>query len=762
MSFEKTHTITFKSITGKDVVFELLKESIASSTPVKFPVTGYRLNGSTSEYGFGYHNQACTLNIVDENDSFYNLFNQNVNKDIQLRILFDGKRIFKGVPEVERLTRKLKDGKQEISVTFYTQAQFLSEVKSRNLKTSLSVNSYNDGGGFGWIRFLRFFERVVEEIFDDELDIALSHNWLSNVPVDNTLLPSSISPSGEYNILNNLWFTTSSLDNDGDFGTSERRFMAFLIEISRIFSIRFGWSWELQKWCFFQVYFGKIVNSDQTQIFTMDNSGDLRSKNISLNEDDSVNAGLKAGSAAIYGNEIVTGSEEVRIYGKDLNVISSPFDSKSGSHVKAVDFDGTDIVYAFERDITTPAEGEIRSKQRSGAPNWTYVSSALEDINTVALLSRNIQVGVGTDTKMIVLNTTGNVVKTVSIGVSKIKQSINGNDILVGRTNGQLRVYDTDFDSYTSVVLTGTINEISYMKNSNGYLITAGTRIYHLDLNYNVVRSINFGLNARGISQFSLNDKRVVVSLNNFIRVLNWDDFSTFVTYSYPAPNAFIFAETIETLTDDEFLIQNTDGTKETVWSNKQINTLTPEPKSFQFLDKTKFAQWPEGKDNAKVASSSVNTNEVSFEIDDNDTPVEIIIPRIEKEFENDNLTSIESIYYDSYIQPITNPWRGSVENYGYSIKTFDDGSEAAIEAIRNNDIIQDINIRPDLPEAINREYVQIRKDNMQRIAGAYSGLLDPMIPFKYENKVFLITEYEFDLRREETIIKKSHQLSNK
>jgi hypothetical protein len=225
----RTNRIQFTNALGQVITFDLERKG-ATEASVLFPVSGYRFRWNFSRFSFGGLNQIVTLDIVDEDDEFFNLFNSNDRQDVRIKILVDGNELFRGYPDYQQVTKfKYQEGKKEFTVTFYNSLAFLNRVRWDSQRVLDAFANFPDDGTSLATRFHRFFRDLVFAEYDDL--IYYTYNWTHQVS-------AASMPDADFQLFNQMWFRRAAFED-----TNVTDVMNL---ISRSFWFRYGYSYFFQ------------------------------------------------------------------------------------------------------------------------------------------------------------------------------------------------------------------------------------------------------------------------------------------------------------------------------------------------------------------------------------------------------------------------------------------------------------------------------------------------------------------------------------
>lgn len=251
--YAKIAEISTTNYKGNDVAFQLFEDDATEPDPMpKFPITGYRLRFKLSDFGFGILNNTLSLDILDEDDIYYNKFNAVKRLDYAIRVTIDSNEIFWGFINFKQIERKLfQDRPNEIKITCYNPLSYLSTISITDTQAFdvfgdvVQPNVANDGriakvDAINCMRVGRLLTNFAFKLFNNQPD------FITNLPYvcENASDFNATLQNDEKNIINAGYFSINKfIDDEG----GSDSILEMLTNVMRTLFMRCGWSYSQQK-----------------------------------------------------------------------------------------------------------------------------------------------------------------------------------------------------------------------------------------------------------------------------------------------------------------------------------------------------------------------------------------------------------------------------------------------------------------------------------------------------------------------------------
>lgn len=758
----KSHDITFNNVYGKEIKFELYISNNVPYSPKRFPITNYRLGGKLSDYGLGYHNQRLLLEIADDTE-FLEMFNNNLAGDVAVKVTFDGKEVFYGSPEYNLYERVRRGGKDILQIEFQSGLNM----------SGVNINSLEDDdtASTGWIRLARFYSNLFgasrRDLSNLNVDVeysvfhrALEYYYNSPLLGDNGY---SFTDDEDHEV---LWMPLNLIWGRKAYALEDVE--KFAMDLARIFNARFGWSWERNCYVFYTLIPPVNLVTSTHHVFAVTAGGDLfkfdtatksiiASNSLFLNSDEAYQLHDFKRNQTLW----VTGGDRILKIDYNLINLDDDFIQKTGLIARSVYVNETEnIVYAGyqDSDTTTPDYGRVIAKTISGTTLFdTPVTSVWKPFDiTVTNTKIAILTNSATDPNRVMrISKSDGGGSTILVNNNARSIYSDGDNLYVGKTDGTIEVRPDCSSTVSSTIDTG-INASAnsdaevrrIQKHKDGYLVAVGKYVVKFDNDWNIIYTsaqgtqniINVGdaLNDKSLMNFALREAGATNSFFAFSDVedsnvgfplyvytpgssAKWNDFSV---RRVPAFDESVKIPVCKASTSNEI----TSGTV-------TINDMTLQEIGFQSIDENKWEAWPYDRLNVPVRSANGVVNErVSPSYEDYEYKFDFIGGTNGNEPEQ-----LKHVSRDGTEQPVS-----KLQNFDWRLADYTE-----FEGV-------------DLNTSLGRDYIRARNKLSERTRGVYNGLLDPMIPIKYNNGDLLyITDYEINLEYEITNIKQTHTVKN-
>lgn len=751
----KTHEIIFNNAYGKEVKFELYTSVTVPAKIEYFPITNYRLSGKLSEYGLGYHNQRLLLEIADDKQ-FLELFNNNLEGDVAVRVLLDGVEMFWGSPEYELYSRARREGKEILQIEFQSGLN-MSGVNILSLQD-------DDTSSAGWIRLARFYSNLFSysrrDLTQANVDVEYSvfHRALEYY-YDSPFLGEngySFSADESHGVLwmplNLIWGRKIFVREDVE---------AFAMDVARMFNARFGWSWLRNSYVFNTLVPPVfLVTSTHHMIATTENGKlvkfDTATKTV-LGE----NTLLTPSSQPAYkmavdydsNNIYVTAGERFIITDFDLVNVNANFIVKAGLEARSVYFEQSskNAFVGFDND-TAGQNAQIISKNANGTVNFDL---AIPSVNTPFDITT-------TNTKIAILTNAGSIPNRV-VRISKSDGAgstilvdaagcifSDNNTLYVGMRDGTIQARIDSAASVSEVIDTGITESAnsdavvrSIRKHKEGFIVAVGKYIVKFNPDWEIIQTstqgtanillaldtdpdtskMNFALReaGAGTSMIAVSDvNKADVGFSLYSYNASPDAWTDFICDYFPSFNERVKIPVCKATESNEITSGST-----------TINDMTLEEIDFQTIDESKWEAWPIDRLNTPVRSANgVVNNRVSPSYEDYEYELDFIGGTNGTEPEQ-----LKHVAQSGAVRPMDR-----LHNLDWRMAKYENFSGSPLE------------------ESLGRDYIRTRNTLSQRTRGYYNGIIDPMIPIKLDNGDLLyIIDYEVNLEYEITNIKETH-----